>query len=415
MEGRVYFYKLERYLMNYADTAFILICTMFVFFMTPGLAIFYGGLVRRRNVVGLMEQSYIAIGVVGILWMLFGFSLAFGNDIGGVIGDMAYVFMKGVSVEPNGDIAPNIPFVLYFVFQLAFAVITPALISGAVAERMNFKAYTIFIGLWSIFVYSPAAHLVWGGGFFAKMGVLDFAGGLVIHLTAGVSAFAAAMYVGARKNEDYTPCNMAYVSIGAGILWAGWFAFNGGSALAANGTASLAVANTLLASAWALFGWLLLKRLSGAKATLLDTLLGGIAGLVVITPMAGYVEPWCTIPVGLAGAFMCSSAIRLRTALHLDDTLDVWALHGVGGATGVILGGVFACGDLAPSSGALYGNMAQLGVQALAVLCIAAFSFIMTMLLLKVTDCVTPVRMSEHDETAGLDLTAHGELLYYRK
>ena len=389
--------------MNAPDISFIVICTIFVFFMTPGLAIFYGGLVRRKNMIEIMEQSFISIGVVSILWAIFGFSLAYGNDVHGIIGDASFLFMLGVGITPHASIASNIPFVLFFVFQLAFAIITPALISGAIAERTCFKAYTVFIATWLLFVYSPVVHWVWGGGYLAQKGVLDFAGGLVIHLTAGVSAIAAVIMIGPRKEIDNTPCAMGYVSIGAGILWAGWFAFNGGSALAANTTAAIAVANTLIASSSGIFGWLVIGRLFSEKMTLLDILFGGIAGLIIITPMAGYVDLWCSLPVGFIGGIVCSSAVRFRTARGWDDTLDVWALHGIGGASGVILTGVFANPVLAPAGGILYGNASQFAIQTISVVQVTVYSFVLTIVLLRVIAFFTPLRLSEIDENIGFD------------
>jgi Amt family ammonium transporter len=389
--------------MSTTDISFIIICTIFVFFMTPGLAIFYGGLVRRKNMVGIMEQSFISIGITSILWAIFGFSLAYGNDVHGIIGDSSFLFMLGVGITPHASIASNIPFVLFFVFQLAFAIITPALISGAIAERTCFKAYTVFIATWLLFVYSPVVHWVWGGGYLAQKGVLDFAGGLVIHLTAGVSAIAAVIIIGPRKEIDNTPCAMGYVSIGAGILWAGWFAFNGGSALAANTTAAIAVANTLIASSSGIFGWLVIGRLFSEKMTLLDILFGGIAGLIIITPMAGYVDLWCSLPVGFVGGIVCSSAVRFRTARGWDDTLDVWALHGIGGASGVILTGVFANPVLAPAGGILYGNASQLAIQIISVVQVTVYSFVLTIVLLRVIAFFTPLRLSEIDENIGFD------------
>ena len=389
--------------MNAPDISFIVICTIFVFFMTPGLAIFYGGLVRRKNMVGIMEQSFISIGITSILWAIFGFSLAYGNDVHGIIGDSSFLFMLGVGITPHASIASNIPFVLFFVFQLAFAIITPALISGAIAERTCFKAYTVFIATWLLFVYSPVVHWVWGGGYLAQKGVLDFAGGLVIHLTAGVSAIAAVIMIGSRKEIDNTPCAMGYVSIGAGILWAGWFAFNGGSALAANTTAAIAVANTLIASSSGIFGWLVIGRLFSEKMTLLDILFGGIAGLIIITPMAGYVDLWCSLPVGFIGGIVCSSAVRFRTARGWDDTLDVWALHGIGGASGVILTGVFANPVLAPAGGILYGNASQFAIQIISVVQVTVYSFVLTIVLLRVIAFFTPLRLSEIDENIGFD------------
>lgn len=401
--------------MNAGDTVFIMICTIFVFFMTPGLAIFYAGLVRKKNAVGIMEHCFIAIPIVSIIWAICGFSLAFGTDMGGFLGGFDFLLMKNITVSGNPSVAPNLPFILFFVFQLAFAIITPALIAGAVAERVSLRAYCIFIGLWSLVVYSPVIHMVWGGGILAQMGVLDFAGGLPIHLSAGASSYVAARMLGARINDDSTPCNMAYVAAGTGILWAGWFAFNGGSALAANSNAALAIANTLLASASGAFGWLLLSRNSQKKITLLDTLIGGVAGLIVITPMAGYVDPIMSLPVGIVGAMASFLAVRFRIARKLDDTLDVWALHGVAGALGVILAGVFANPDFASSAGIMYGNFSQVGIQAGAAAAVALYSAAATYILLKAISLFTPLRVSSDDEQKGLDTAIHSECLYYDK
>ncbi len=401
-------------IMNNSDIAYIIFCTIFVFFMTPGLAIFYGGLVRRKNVIGIMEQSFISIGIVSLLWAICGFSIAYGGDVSGIIGNTSFLFMKGVGVFAHNSITPNIPLVLFFVFQLAFAIITPALISGAIAERASFKAYCLFIAFWMVLVYAPIAHWVWGGGFLAEMGLMDFAGGLVIHLSAGISSLAAVLIVGAREKRDYTPCNMMYVAVGTGILWAGWFAFNGGSALAANGTAALAVCNTLLASAAGSLSWLLFSYADSKRVTLLDTLMGGVAGLIIITPMAGFVQPFYSLPAGLLGGFVCNMAVRIRSNLHIDDTLDVFSLHGVGGACGVILTGVFADPALAPKGGAIYGNAAQLTVQALGVLSVLAYSVLATIIILKFISIFVPLRLTLNEENRGLDESIHGELLYYK-
>lgn len=398
--------------MNGSDVAYIITCTIFVFFMTPGLAIFYGGLVRRKNLIGIMEQTYISIGIVGVLWTLFGFTLVFGESIGGLIGNSSYMFMNNVGISPNVSIAPNLPFILFFVLQMAYAIITPALIAGAVAERMSFKAYMVMIAMWLLLVYCPTGNWVWGGGWLARMGVIDFAGGLVIHLSAGMSAMAAVCVIGSRKKMDYTPCNMGYVSIGAGILWMGWFAFNGASAYAANGVAGLAVANTLIASSAGIFGWMCMSYPVNHKITLLDTLMGGIAGLVVITPMAGFVQPIYSLPVGFFGSLVCASAVRLRTSLNLDDTLDVWALHGVGGAFGLIFAGVLADPSVAPKAGLIYGNGGQLFIQVIGVAAVALYAFVMTVLILKVISIFTPLRLSKGYEEIGMDSAVHGEKQY---
>ena len=389
---------------------FIITCIIFIFFMTPGLAIFYGGLVRRKNAVGIMAQVFISIGVVGVLWAAAGFSLTFGGSAGGLIGDLSYIMMRSVDLEASPVFAPGVPFILFFALQLVYAIITPALIAGAVAERMSFKAYVCFIGLWLLCVYCPVGHWIWGGGWLASLGVLDFAGGLAIHLAAGVSAMVAAAVLGPRRRTADTPCNMAYVTTGAGILWAGWFAFNGASALAADGIAALAVANTLLAGCAGCFGWLIISRQAG-NITLLDTMVGGIAGLVAITPLAGYVRPLWAMPVGFCGAMLCAVAVQFRKDRKLDDTLDVWSLHGVGGAFGLLAAGVIADPLRAPYAGALYGNIFQAAKQGLAVGSVVLYASICTFIILKIVSLITPLRLSGKDEEVGLDLSVHKETL----
>lgn len=399
--------------MNSGDTAFMLLSTLMVFFMTPGLAIFYGGLVRRKNVVSLMIQTFIAIGVVTVIWFICGFTIAYGNDVGGVIGDFSYAFFNGVSIAPNA-LADNIPFVLFCAFQLVFAIITPAIISGAVAERFSFKAYIILLAAWSILVYAPFAHQIWGGGFLSQIGVMDFAGGIVVHMAAGFSSLAAALAIGKRKKLDYTPCNMAYVAIGTGILWAGWFCFNGGSALAANGTAALAMSNTLFASATAMLAWVLIAYSHTKKVTLLDSLLGGVAGLIVITPMAGYVSPWVALVVGVLGAAVSYFSMQYRMAKEWDDTLDVWALHGMSGLLGILLLGLFANPAYTQGAAGLFygGGVALLGKQFLGALIAGAYAFIVTYLIVKVLKTTCKARVSDEMEEEGFDKAYHGESLY---
>ena len=400
----------RRRYMDQDSIVFIIVCSIFIFFMTPGLAIFYGGLVRIKNAVGTMEQVFISIGVVGVLWAAVGFSMTFGGSLYGLVGDFSYVMLRCVDVSPSPLFASSMPFILFFTLQLTYAIITPALLAGAIAERMAFKAYIWFIGLWLLFVYCPVGNWIWGGGWLASLGVLDFAGGLAIHLSAGVSALVAALMTGPRSKTDDTPCNLAYVALGAGILWAGWFAFNGASALAADGAAALAVANTLLASCAGVCGWLIISSRTG-RITLLDTIIGGIAGLVVITPLAGYVRPVWAMPIGFSGAMLCSAAVLFRKKLGIDDTLDVWSLHGVGGAFGLLAAGLFADPARAPYAGALYGNVFQIVKQGLAVGSVVLYACACTFIILKVVSFIMPLRLSAEEEVLGMDLSIHGEEL----
>jgi len=399
--------------MNTGDTSFVLLSTTMVFFMTPGLALFYGGLVRKKNAVSLMIQCLIAIGVVTVVWAVCGFTIAYGGDCGGVIGDMSYAFLHNVTALP-GAFASNIPFVLFCAFQLVFAIITPAIIAGGVAERFSFKAYIILLVVWSILVYAPFAHQVWGGGFLAQFGVKDFAGGIVVHMAAGFSSLAAALAIGKRKVLDYTPCNMAYVAIGGGILWAGWLCFNGGSALAANGTAGLAMGNTIFASATAMLSWVVISYIRSGHVTLLDSILGGVAGLIVVTPMAGYVQPWAAMAAGILGGAFSYGCMQFRMAREWDDTLDVWALHGMSGLLGLLLVGIFAdpscTGDAA---GLIYGGgFALLGKQAVGVCYAAVYSFAVTFVIVKILKKFCSARVSDKIEDEGFDKAYHAEKLY---
>lgn len=400
--------------MNNGDITFLMISTAFVFFMTPGLALLYGGLARRKNVVSMMLQCFIAIGVVTVVWCVCGFTLAYGNDTAGLIGDFSYALMNNVSINAN-PMCPNVPFILFFCFQLAFAIITPAIIAGAVAERFSFPAYLWLLILWSILVYAPAAHQLWGGGFFSSvLGVKDFAGGIVVHMSAGFSSLAAAITLGARRDLDYRPCNMAYVAIGTGILWAGWFFFNGGSALSANGTAALALSNSLLASATAMLSWMLFSYVKTKAITLLDGLLGGLAGLIVVTPMAGFVQPGIALIVGIFGGLLSYGCVQFRTARGWDDTMDVWALHGMSGLLGILLVGVFADPSLTgDAAGLLYGGgLALLGSQCLGALISGVYFFLITFAIVKVLMKTAHARIKPELEKEGLDSGYHHENLY---
>lgn len=390
---------------NTGDTAFVLICAAMVCFMTPGLAFFYGGLVRKKNMLTIMMQSFIAMGVVAVIWFIGGFSLAFGKDVGGVIGNLQYAFLNGVGMEPNATYAGTIPFAVFFLFQLMFAIITPALITGAFADRMTFKSYLIFLSLWSILVYVPSAHWIWGGGFLQQMGAADFAGGIAIHTSAGVAALVSVLVLGSRKmhGEDAKPANLTLFAIGTAILWFGWFGFNGGSALAANGKAAIAFVNTALAGGVTMVTWLAISWNHTKHPSIAEALTGAVAGFVAITPAAGYVSPWVAVVIGLAAAFVCYGAVQFRRKKGLDDALDVVGVHGVGGILGSLLVGVFAQQMIGGVDGLIAGNARQLLVQLIAVLVVAAYSAIVTFVLLKVINKITPLRASESLEKAGLD------------
>jgi ammonium transporter, Amt family len=396
-----------------AATALVLISSALVFIMTPGLAFFYGGLVRRKNVLSIMMQSFISMGIVTTIWVFGGFSLAFGKDLGGIIGDLRYFALAGVGYNPlNGQMIPALTF---FIYQEMFAIITPALITGAFADRVNFKSYLIFLIFWSVLIYIPLAHWVWGGGFLQQLGVVDFAGGIVVHISAGFAALASVFIVGKRKilpAEKTQPHNITYVALGTGLLWFGWFGFNGGSALAANGIASIAFVNTDIAGSLAMITWLCISWIHEGKPSMTGALVGSVAGLATITPGAGYVQPWAAAIIGVLAAFTCYGAIQLRAKLGWDDALDVWGCHGVGGLLGVILTGVFASASVNQVSGLIEGNVRQFGVELLAGVFTAAFAFGMTWLILKVLNHFSPVRVPDEVEVKGLDEGLFGEDAY---
>ena len=402
--------------MNQADTAWMLISTALVLLMTPALAFFYGGLVRSKNALNTMMMSFISLGFVGLLWALLGYSLALtpGNNW---IGDLSLALLRGVGLEATGAIVPiTIPHVLYMAFQATFCIITAALISGAIVERMRFSAYVTFIALWSLVVYAPVAHWVWGGGWLADMGALDFAGGTVVHVNAGVAALVAAMVVGRRQeypSSSLLPHNVPLVLLGAGLLWFGWFGFNAGSALAASPIAGLAFVTTMLAPAATLVVWTFLDAFRSGKPTAVGAATAIVVGLVAITPAAGFISPVNAIILGAIAAVPSYIALQLRVKTNLDDSLDVVAAHGVGGTVGALLTGVFADRSLnGLADGLLYGNPGQLVTQAVAVGAAIVYSGGMSFILLKVIGTVLPLRASSSDETAGLDITLHGEEAY---
>ena len=396
------------------DTAWVLVSAALVMFMTPGLALFYGGLVRAKNVLGTVMQSLIALGVVTVLWVLVGYSLAFGSDHGLLTGGLEYVGLRGVGADPTA-LAPSVPASSFMVFQMMFAVITPALITGAFAERMRFGGYLLFLGLWSLLVYVPVAHWVWGGGFLgaAGVGALDFAGGTVVHVNAGAAALATALYLGRRRGFGtgaLRPHNVPMVLLGAGILWFGWFGFNAGSALSAGGLASSAFVATHLGAAGGMLGWLVPERLRHERATTIGAATGAIAGLVAITPASGYVAPLPALAIGLAAGVVCFLAVELKGRLRLDDSLDVVGVHMVGGIVGALLTGVFA--SLAVNPAGADGSLGQVARQGAAVGVTLCFSFLATMAILRLVDRTVGLRVSEDVEEEGLDRSIHGESAY---
>ncbi len=399
-------------MINSGSTAFVLISSALVALMTPGLAFFYGGLVKRKSVLTIMMQSFISMGLVTVLWALLTFSLAFGTDQGGLIGGMEYVMMNGVGFEPSTVYGTEIPFVAFFVFQMMFAIITPALITGAFTERMNFKSYLIFLILWSILIYAPLAHWVWGGGFIAKLGAIDFAGGTVVHISAGMAALASVFVLGKRKNAEHLPHNVTYVALGVGLLWFGWYGFNAGSALAANGQAAMAFANTDIAASMAMVTWLLLSWMVDGKPSMIGALTGAVAGLVAITPGAGYVTPSSSFIIGIIAAVCCFYAIKFRIKMDWDDALDVWGCHGVGGIVGSVLTGVFAAKEIGGFSGLMEGNMALFVANIEATIIAGLFAFIGTYAILIIMKAMMNIGVDEAAEKDSLDRILHGEEAY---
>jgi len=402
------------------DTAWMLISTALVMLMTPGLAMFYGGMVRSKNVLGTIMHSFIAVALVSLQWILFGYSLSFGPDIRGIIGSLSWAGLSGVGLAPNGDYAATVPHLAFMAYQMMFAVITPALISGAFAERIKFSAYLLFTLVWTTVVYDPVAHWVWGsGGWLKHMGVLDFAGGLVVHATSGFAALAAALYIGKRKGflqEPMPPHDLPLTVLGAGILWFGWFGFNAGSALSSGELATMAFVTTHTAAASATITWILVEWYHRGKPTMFGAATGAIAGLATITPAAGFVGPMPALLIGVAAGLLCYTALNAKTKFGYDDSLDAFGVHGVGGSLGTIMAGVFASVAInaGGANGLLFGNPRQLAVQAGSVLLIAAYSFAVSMVLFKVIDATIGLRVGKDEETEGLDISQHGEAGYTR-
>jgi len=403
---------------NAGDTAWVLVSAALVMLMTPGLAFFYGGLVREKNVLGTIMHSFVVITIVSLLWVVVGYSLAFGPDHGGIIGGLDWSFLRHVGQAPNPDYSSTIPHQAFMVFQMMFAVITPALITGALAERARFSSFVIFMAAWSLLVYAPIAHWVWApGGWLRELGALDFAGGTVVHVNAGIAALVAAIMYGRRLEygkEALEPHDVSMMMLGVGLLWFGWFGFNAGSALAANGLAINAFVVTHVAAATAALTWMLISWWQTRKASVVGVGAGAVAGLVAITPASGFVDVAPAIAIGAGAGAFCYMAVQLRHRLHLDDTLDVVGVHGVGGAWGALATGIFAtvAVNAAGANGLIHGNPGQLGAQALAVVVTLAYSLVVTLLILRVLDLVLGLRVSEEEEKIGLDMSQHGERAY---
>ncbi len=402
--------------MNAADVAFMMVATALVMLMTPGLGLFYGGLVRAKNVLSIIMQCFTALGLISLIWFVYGYSLAFGPDHGKLIGDFSHLFLKGVGFGPGP--VENIPHLLFCAFQLMFAIITPALITGAFAERIKFSAYLVFTALWITLVYLPLCHWVWGGGWIGSLGALDFAGGTVIHIASGASALAAALVLGPRiswRKEPIHPHNLPLTVLGAGLLWFGWFGFNAGSALAADNIAVLAFMNTHLAAGLAALSWTMAEWVFQGKPTTLGAVSGAVAGLVAITPAAGFVPVWSSIIIGLLAGVICYLAVLLKPKLGYDDALDVVGVHGVGGFFGALITGVFASTAVNPSgaNGLLFGNAKQLLIQAIGASAAVIYCFVLSYVLFKLIDAILGLRVEKEAEIQGLDLTEHGESGYY--
>ncbi len=408
----------EEVQMNKADTAFILAAAGLVLLMTPGLALFYGGMVRRKNVLGTIMQSLFMISLISIEWVYLGYSMSFGPDIGGLIGDLSWFGLKGVTNAPSPDYATTIPQTVFMIYQCMFAVITPALITGAFAERVRFVPFLVFSLLWAILVYNPVCHWIWGsGGWLGKMGVLDFAGGLVVHLTCGAAALAGVLVLGPRRGygrASFMPHNLPMTMLGTALLWFGWFGFNGGSALAADEVAATAFVATHLAGMAGMAMWVIMEWITQKQATTLGAASGAISGLATITPAAGFVGPNSAILIGLIAGVVCFLAVNWKTRLKLDDSLDVVGIHGVGGLVGTLCLGVFASTKANPGGvdGLLAGNPAQLWIQVKGIFIVGIYTFIVSWVLLKVIHSTLGLRLRDEAEVQGMDSTEHSETAY---
>ncbi len=400
------------------DTAFILVSAALVLLMTPALGLFYGGMVRNKNVLGTIMHSLIMIAIISFEWVYIGYSMSFGPDVGGIIGDLSWFGLKGVGAAPSTIYATTIPQILFMIYQCMFAVITPALITGAFAERMKFGPFIIFSLLWAIVVYNPVCHWIWGhGGWLQAKGVLDFAGGLVVHLTSGAAALAAAIVIGPRQGfgkRSFMPHNLPMTLLGTGLLWFGWFGFNGGSALAANGIAATAFVATHLAGMAAMASWCFMEKIRQGKATTLGAASGAIAGLATVTPAAGFISANSAIIIGLVAGVICYMAVSLKDKFGYDDSLDVVGIHGLGGFAGTLMLGIFASKAINPggANGLLYGNPGFFATQLFGVVVVLTYAFVVSFVLLKIVDALFGLRVPAEDEVQGIDLSQHSETAY---
>ncbi len=397
------------------NTAFMLLAASLVMLMTPGLAFFYGGLVGRKNVLAIMIQSFVSMGVTTVLWFICGYSLCFSGDVGGIIGNLDNAFFRGMHPMDAFSGSQTIPVFVFCTYQMMFAIITPALITGAFANRVRFGAYIVFLVAWLLFVYFPAVHMIWGGGALQHWGVQDFAGGIVVHAVAGFAALASVIFVGPRKIADKGPHSIPLVALGTGLLWFGWYGFNAGSQLKVDGVTGLAFLNTDVAASFAACAWLLMAVIFEKKPKFLGLLTGAVAGLATVTPTAGYVTTGSAVIIGTLAGVVCYFAIWVKGRAHWDDALDVWGVHGVGGCLGTILLGFFASKAVNATSadGLFYGGGgALLGKQLTAVIGFSVYAFLFTYAMLWLINLITPVRVSEAQETSGLDESLHGEQAY---
>jgi Amt family ammonium transporter len=398
------------------STGFMLIATSLVMLMTPGLAFFYGGLVGRKNVLGIMIQSFVSLGWTTVLWFAFGYSLCFSGGQGGIIGNLNMAFLSGTNLNTAFFGNNQIPLYVFIAYQMMFAIITPALITGAFANRVRFPAYMIFLTLWLVCVYFPLVHMIWGGGLLAQWGVLDFAGGIVVHASAGMAALASVLYVGKRNVKERGPHSIPLVALGTGLLWFGWYGFNAGSELRVDTITATAFLNTDVAASFAAITWLFLAWILEKKPKFLGLLTGSVAGLATITPAAGFITTGDAALIGIISGLVCYYAVALKNKLHWDDALDVWGVHGVGGTLGIILLGLFASKAVNPMvtvEGLFVGGSWQfLMKEAVSVLAVGAYCFIFTYLVLKVINFITPVKVTKAEEEAGMDASLHGEIAY---
>ena len=404
--NKAYDYEISSYNIDSGDTSWMLVSSAFVLLMTPGLAFFYGGMVNVKNIISTMLQSFVALGVITIVWIFVGFSLSFGDSFYGIIGNpTTFLFFDNVTLAPNPNYGPTIPFLLFAFFQLKFAIITPALISGSFAERIRFRSYILFMLLFTLLIYTPLAHMTWHpDGLFRKWGVIDFAGGTVVHMSAGLAALAGALFLGKRKKIIEKPANIPFVILGTGLLWFGWFGFNAGSALGANFDAVVAFANTNVASATSMITWIFFDRFTNRKMSAIGACIGAIVGLVAITPAAGVVTLGQSVFICFVAALISNLAIRFFRKLNVDDTLDVFPSHGIGGITGMILTALFAS-----EVGLIYGETETFIMHLIAILLVVFYTLTMSYFLFKLVNVITPLRVREDQEERGLDASQHGE------